>query len=323
MNKIKRIAVLTSGGDAPGMNACIYSMFQTCVLNNVALYGVRRGYSGLIEGDLYKLKYEDVRNINNIGGSFLGTSRCKEFETLEGRQKALEILQKNKIDCLIAIGGDGTFSGLIELEKIYPNVIGIPGTIDNDLGYTERTIGFDTAVNNAVNAIDIIQQTMIANRRISIIETMGRHCGLIALHSATAGNASIVVTSEKPKTEEELEELIKKQVKRGNLAPCVVVAEKLFDVNALARRLEKNLGIEARGIVLGYIQRGGSPTVSDRILAMRYAVESVTNAITKKFGFVLGLRADKIIKESLNNFKNFSPNFEEELFEQFCARKKI
>ena len=171
--------------------------------------------------------------------------------------------------------------------------------------------------------IDIIQQTMIANRRISIIETMGRHCGLIALHSATAGNASIVVTSEKPKTEEELEELIKKQVKRGNLAPCVVVAEKLFDVNALARRLEKNLGIEARGIVIGYIQRGGSPTVSDRILAMRYAVESVTNAIAKKFGFVLGLRADKIIKESLNNFKNFSPNFEEELFEQFCARKKI
>lgn len=323
MKKVKNIAILTSGGDAPGMNSCIYSVFQTCALNGINLYGVRRGYSGLIEGDIVKLKYDDVRDINNLGGSFLGTSRCKEFETPEGRQSAMQNLQKQKIDCLIAIGGDGTFTGLIEFAKIYPNVIGIPGTIDNDMGYTERTIGFDTAVNNAVDAIDIIKQTMKANRRISVIETMGRHCGMIALHSATAGNASIVVTSERNKTEQEIKELVVKQLKRGNPAPTIVIAEKLLDVKKLAENLEKELGVEARGIVLGYIQRGGSPTVSDRITAMRFAVESVHSALNQQFGFVLGIRANKIIREPLNSFKSYQPYFDAELFDEFCARNKI
>lgn len=320
---MKKIAVLTSGGDAPGMNACIYTIFQTCKLNKIKLYGINRGYAGLIENDIFEITRDNIVNINGLGGSFLGTSRSKAFETDGGKKMSAKNLEKWGIDCLIAIGGDGTFSGLHSFSKYFPNVVGIPGTIDNDLGYTERTIGFDTAVNNATNSIDIIRQTMETNRRISIIETMGRHCGMIALYSASAGNADIVITREKPKTYEEIKEMVIDQLKMGNNAPCIVVAEKLLDVHKIAERLEDELSIESRGIVLGYIQRGGAPTVADRILAMRYGVEAVNRAKQGEFGCVLGLNENSILSVSLEDFKNYKPQFDEELYNEFCARNSL
>ena len=317
---MKKIAILTSGGDAPGMNSCIYTIFQMCKLNDIELYGVRRGYAGLIEGDIFKIESDNVSNINNLGGSFLGTSRCKAFETKGGRKMAGQNLETLGIDCLIAIGGNGTFAGLDAFREVFPNVIGVPGTIDNDLGYTERTIGFDTAVNNAVDSIDIIRQTMLTNCRISIIETMGRNCGLIALYSATASNADIVITKEKPKTYEEIKHLVLQQLEMGNVAPTLVVAEKLMDVHELATNLEHELSVESRGIVLGYIQRGGSPTVADRILAMRYGVEAVKFAVEEKFGTMLGLNNNEIKGFDLKDFKKFDAKFDEQLYNEFCAR---
>lgn len=319
---MKKIAVLTSGGDAPAMNSCLYTIFQTCMVNGIELYGVRRGYAGLIEGDIFLIDKLFVSNINNIGGSVLGTSRCKAFETLGGRKMALENMKKLGIDCLIAIGGDGTYAGLRAFMANGANVIGLPGTIDNDLGYTERTIGFDTAVNNAVDAIDMISQTMLTNHRISVIETMGRNCGMIALHSAVASNADIVITRERNKKYEELRDLIEGQLKSGNVAPCVVVAEKLMNVHEVATRLETELGIESRGIVLGYVQRGGSPTVADRILAMRYGVEAIRCAMEGKYGVALGLNKNIITQTNLVDIPSFEPMFDAHLYDEFCERNK-
>ena len=320
---MKKIAVLTSGGDAPAMNACLYTIFQTCAINGIELYGVRRGYAGLIEGDIFLIDKMFVSNINNIGGSVLGTSRCKAFETIGGRKMALENLNKLGIECLIAIGGDGTYAGLRAFMLDGAKVIGLPGTIDNDLGYTERTIGFDTAVNNAVDAIDIIRQTMLTNHRISVIETMGRHCGMIALHSAVASNADVVITRERNKTYEQLRDLVEGQLKLGNVAPCVVVAEKLMNVHEVATRLENELSIESRGIVLGYVQRGGSPTVADRILAMRYGVEGVRCAMNGKFGIALGLNKNIITQTNLEDISSFAPIFDAHLYDEFCERNKF
>ena len=319
---MKKIAVLTSGGDAPAMNACLYTIFQTCAINGIDLYGVRRGYAGLIEGDIFLIDKMFVSNINNLGGSVLGTSRCKAFETVGGRKMALENLNKLGIECLIAIGGDGTYAGLRSFLADGAKVIGLPGTIDNDLGYTERTIGFDTAVNNAVDAIDIIRQTMLTNHRISLIETMGRHCGMIALHSAVASNADVVITRERNKSYEQLRNLVEGQLKLGNVAPCVVVAEKLMNVHEVATRLENELSIESRGIVLGYVQRGGSPTVADRILAMRYGVEAVRCAMAEKFGVALGLNKNVITQTNLADIPSFEPIFDAHLYDEFCERNK-
>jgi len=271
----KRIGVLTSGGDAPGMNACIKAIVETGRQLGISVYGFFRGYQGVIENDYKLLKEEDVKYMLNFGGSFLQSARSEEFLKLEARQKAVDNIKALKLSGLICIGGNGTYRGANELKDLGITIIAIPATVDNDVYSTERSIGFDTAVNNAVSMIDNIKQTMSSNNRVAVIEAMGRHGGDIALHAALASNSDIVVVPEEPAPREEIIRRVKLLIKSGKESPTVIVAEKQHDINVLARDIEAATGKESRAIVLGYMQRGGSPTSNDRILSIRYGVEAV------------------------------------------------
>ena len=272
---VKRIGVLTSGGDSPGMNACVKAVVETGLQLGIEVYGIYRGYQGLIENDIKRLTEQDVKYVLNFGGSFLQSARSAEFTTPAGRKKAIANINKNKLSGVICIGGNGTFRGANELMQMGATVIAIPATVDNDVYSSERSIGFDTAVNNAVNMIDNIKQTMSSNGRIAVIEVMGRHGGDIALHSALASDADMVVIPEEPIKREEIIKRVKLLIKQGVNAPSIIVAEKQHDLDALVKELEKATGKTARGIVLGYMQRGGSPTSSDRMLSIRYGVQAV------------------------------------------------
>ncbi|MBQ0017290.1 MAG: ATP-dependent 6-phosphofructokinase [Clostridiales bacterium] len=270
---MKRIAVLTSGGDASGMNSCIEILFQLCKKNDFQLIGFMYGYKGLIENKFKILTKYDVQNIFNKGGSILKTSRCDEFLKVEGKIKASENLKKDNIDCLIVIGGNGSIKGAFELSEFFNNIICIPATIDNDLGYTNQTLGFDTAVNNAVDAIVKEKQTMETNDRGLIVETMGRHCSDIATYSAVASQADLLIT-EKLEFDGILSKVIKIANEKTN-CPLIVIKENLIDIEELSKYLQEKTNITFKTDVLGYVQRGGEPTVCDKILATELAYLAV------------------------------------------------
>ncbi len=271
-----RIGVLTSGGDSPGMNAAIRAVVRAALVKGYTVYGIYDGYKGLVEGNLKKFTRIDVSETLNRGGTILGTARLPEFTELEIRNLAIKQLKWHDIDCLITIGGDGTYRGAQALTEMGINCIGLPGTIDNDIASTEYTIGFSTALNTAVDAIDKLRDTSSSHQRCSVIEIMGRNCGDLSIYAGICCGAEYVITQETGFDKKNLLESLKANRLEGRKHAIVVVAENITDVHKLAKEVESHSGYECRATVLGYIQRGGIPTPEDRLLASRmgsYAVD--------------------------------------------------
>ena len=299
------IAVLTSGGDAPGMNSSIRAVVRSCAHYNKKCIGIIRGYSGLIENDTKVLNTRSVRGIINRGGTFLYSARCEEFKSIEGRKKAYENLKAMGADGLIIIGGDGSFTGALKLkdEFNFP-VIGIPGTIDNDLYGTSHTLGYDTALNTVMDAIDKIRDTAISHHRLFLVEVMGADAGYIALNSGLAIGAQEILIPEVNMVFDNLINSLKKSKKSGKTSSIIVVAEgdkTGKNVFELASKIEENLPkYETRVSVLGHIQRGGSPTCFDRVLGTQLGVKAVEALIEGKNGLMVGIDNGKIIYTPLN-----------------------
>lgn len=302
-NKISKIGVFTSGGDAPGMNAAIRAVVRACTYYKKECYGIMRGYEGMIEGDIVKLGARSVGNILQRGGTVLKSARSAEFRTPEGRKKAFDNLTKLGIEALVAIGGDGTFTGLHKFYQEYqiPSIC-IPGTIDNDLSGTDYTIGYDTATNTAVEAIDKIRDTALSHNRLFFVEVMGRNSGYIAINSGIAGGAAAIIIPEESMSFDELYKLLgadKDTSKKSNL---VVVAEgsKIGDAHSLAKQVaERSSYFDIKVTVLGHLQRGGSPTYFDRVLASRMGVAAVEGLLEGKNDVMVGIKDNKIV---YNNF---------------------
>jgi len=291
----RKIAVLTSGGDAPGMNACIRAVVRTGIFNGFSVLGIERGYNGLISNNIYEMDLRSVGDIIGRGGTILHTARCMEFKTQEGIQKAMANIEKNQIDGIVVIGGDGSFRGAKELTDLGVPAIGIPGTIDNDLAYTDYSIGFDTAVNTALEAIRKIRDTMTSHDRVSVIEVMGNKCGDIALYAGLCGGAECIIVPEKDWSYEELCSSLMRSRSRGKLASIVVVAEGAGKGSEISTEIEKRTGMETRATVLGYIQRGGAPSARDAELASRFGFHAVGLLIKGIGGRVVGIHNEQIM----------------------------
>ena len=300
---MKKIGVLTSGGDAPGMNACIRAIVRCGVRQRLEVIGIRRGYAGLLEGEFVKLGPRSVANIIHRGGTFLETARCNEMKTAEGMKKAVQALHQEGIDGLITIGGDGTFRGATALaEAGQIKVIGIPGTIDNDVYGTDYAIGFDTAINTALDAIDKIRDTAGSLQRPFFIEVMGKDRGFIALDVGIAGGAEDILI---PEIETKIEELcldISRNFKRGKKSSIVIVAEgdDAGGVFRVAQQVWERLRLDYRICVLGHIQRGGSPTARDRILASKLGAAAVDALVNGKSGYMVGELKGEIVLTPLS-----------------------
>ena len=275
MSEIHKIAVLTSGGDAPGMNAAIRAVVRAGINNGFEVFGVYNGYLGLVEGDIRPLNRGSVTNIINRGGTILGTARLPEFQDMEVTKKGADNLKALGIDALVVIGGDGTYHGALRLTKCGIRCVGLPGTIDNDIACTEITIGFDTAVNTAVECIDKLRDTSNSHQRCSIIEVMGRNCGDIAYAAGIAGGCDLIITSETGYDEKVVMDLVSKAKRQKRRHILIVFTEHITDVSALAQKIKEQTGFDSRATVLGHIQRGGIPTPFDRILATRLGVKAV------------------------------------------------
>ncbi|MCU6754255.1 6-phosphofructokinase [Bovifimicola ammoniilytica] len=276
-NQVKTIGVLTSGGDAPGMNAAIRAVVRTAISKGLKVKGIMRGYAGLLNEEIVDMDTKSVADIIQRGGTILYTARCEEFRTAEGQKKGAEICKKHGIDGLVVIGGDGSFQGAQKLSHLGINTIGVPGTIDLDIACTDYTIGFDTAVNTAMEAIDKIRDTSTSHERCSVIEVMGRHAGYIALWCGIANGAEDILLPERyDGNEAKLIEHIKDTKKKGKKHHIVINAEGIGDSQAMAKRIEAETGMETRATILGHMQRGGSPTCKDRVYASimgAYAVD--------------------------------------------------
>jgi 6-phosphofructokinase 1 len=298
-NKIKKIGVFTSGGDSPGMNAAIRAVVRTGIYHQLEVVGIREGYNGLIEGNITKMGARSVSNIINLGGTILKSARSEEFRTYEGRKKAYETCVKNGIDALVCIGGDGTFTGAkIFNEEFGIQVIGVPGTIDNDIFGTDNTIGYDTALNTAMEAIDKIRDTATSHNRVFFIEVMGRDAGFIALNSGIATGAIDILIPEQKDSIEDLFQNFERAKKRGKNSNIVVVAEgeKLASVYDLAEKTkEKFPDYDIRVTILGHIQRGGSPSCADRVIASRLGYGAVIGLMDGISNQMVGIRSNEMV----------------------------
>lgn len=302
---MRTIGVLTSGGDAPGMNAAIRAVVRMGIANGLRVMGIQRGYNGLINGEIYEMNRSSVSDIIQRGGTILKTARSEEFRTPEGRKKAYNVLRAFGIEGLVVIGGDGSFRGAQLLSKEF-NIrsIGIPGTIDNDLAYTDYTIGFDTALNTVLDAINKLRDTSTSHERVSIIEVMGRRCGDIALLSGLAGGAESIIIPEKEFNFDGLCETIIEGKVRGKVHNLILLAEGVGGAEDMAKHIQQVTGIETRATILGHIQRGGSPSAFDRVLASRMGGRAVQALLEGRSQRVVGIRNNIIedfdIDEALN-----------------------
>ncbi|QJC51582.1 6-phosphofructokinase [Paenibacillus albicereus] len=267
MSAVKSIAVLTSGGDSQGMNAAVRAVVRSALYHGLDVYGVQRGYQGLINDDLRPMDLRSVGDIIQRGGTILQTARCKEFMTPEGQQKGAEVLRERGIDGLVVIGGDGSYQGANKLSKLGIKTMGLPGTIDNDIPFTDFTIGFDTAVSIVVDAINKLRDTMTSHERSSIVEVMGRHCGDIALYAGLASGAETILVPEVPYDLDEVSRRMQDNFRLGKRHSIIVVAEGAGKGQDVADHITGCCGIDPRVTVLGHIQRGGAPTHNDRVLA--------------------------------------------------------
>ena len=302
--KVTKIGLLTSGGDSPGMNAAIRAVARTALYHELEVYGIMRGYSGMVEDDMFKMESKSVANIIQRGGTILKTARCMEFMEAEGRKKAFENLQKRGIDGLVIIGGDGSFRG----AQIFSNefdipCIGLPGTIDKDIAGTDFTIGFDTAVNTAVEAIDKVRDTAEAHDRLFIIEVMGRDAGYIALHSGIATGAENILIPERKTDMNEIIKSLAEKEKRKKLVNLIIVAEgdDFGGANEISNYIKEKLPkMETRVCILGHIQRGGSPSCMDRVLASRMGYHAVESLLEGRHNVFVGILNNKINYIPLN-----------------------
>ena len=299
LKKVKKIAVLTSGGDAPGMNAAIRAVVRTCSYHDVEVLGIYRGFQGMIEDDFVELNARSVRNIINKGGTFLKSARSEGFRTKEGRENAYNNLTKNEVEALVVIGGDGTFTGALSFSQEFGfPVMGIPGTIDNDIYGTTHTIGYDTALNTVVDAIDKIRDTASSHNRMFFVEVMGRDSGFIALNSGIGGGAERIIIPEKNIPAEVLLEDIDRGKRRGKTSNIIVVAEgntagkAVFELKEYVE--QKRPEYDIRVSVLGHMQRGGTPTCYDRVLATRMGVKAVESLLEGKSQYMVGINNDRM-----------------------------
>ena len=296
--KITKIGVMTSGGDAPGMNAAIRAVVRTALHHGLEAYGIMRGYQGLIEDDIFKMNSRSVANIIQRGGTILKTARCMEFMEKEGRQKAYDNLKKRGIDGLVVIGGDGSFRGAVKFSQEFDiPCIGLAGTIDKDISGTDFTIGFDTAVNTAVEAIDKVRDTMDAHDRVFVIEVMGRDAGYIALHSGIATGAENILIPERKTDMNAIIKSMKEKERRKKMVNLIVVAEgdDFGGANEVSRVLQENLSkADIRVCILGHIQRGGSPSCIDRIIASRMGFHAVECLLEGRHNVFVGIQNNKM-----------------------------
>lgn len=312
---MRTIAVLTSGGDAPGMNAAIRAVVRAGLEKGLNVMGVRRGYSGLVNGEIIPMDRHSVADIIQRGGTILRTARCEEFRTEEGRRRGANILRTFGIDGLVVIGGDGSFKGAQLLSKLGIATVGIPGTIDNDLPYSEYTIGFDTATNTVLDAINKIRDTSTSHERVSIIEVMGRNCGDIALYAGLAGGAESIIVPEKGYDQDKLCRTILEGKLRGKVHNLIILAEGIGGAEELAKNVQEITGIETRATKLGHIQRGGSPTCMDRVWASRMGYRAVELLEEGKSSRVIGVKDGKIFDEDIDDALAVPRQFDEKLYE--------
>ena len=296
-NKIKRIGVLTSGGDSPGMNAAVRAVVRTAVANGLQCIGIRRGWQGLINSDFVQLDSASVGHIISRGGTMLYTARSKEFMTEEGRQKAVSTCKMLGLDGIVAIGGDGTFRGALQLSRLGIPVVGIPATIDNDIGCTNYTIGFDTACNTAIDCIDKLRDTMQSHERCSVVEVMGRNAGFLALYVGIAVGATAVLV---PERELDFQKDVVERIRNARLAGSthfmIVVAEGAGSAVEIGKRIHEAIGIEPRVTVLGHIQRGGAPNARDRETATRMGYFAVKSLIEGRGNCVIGTHEGEMVE---------------------------
>lgn len=313
---IKKIGVLTSGGDAPGMNCAIRAVVRTCLSHNVEVFGIYDGFAGLHAGNMKQLDRHSVSDVINRGGTFLGSARFPEFKEESVRKEAIEQLKKHDIDALIVIGGDGSYMGALKLSEMGYPCVGLPGTIDNDIAGTDFTIGFMSCLNTIVDAVDRLRDTSSSHNRISIIEMMGRYCGDLTLWAAIAGGSEYAIIPEKEFDEEKLIKQIQLGEEKGKKHAIVAITEHITDVNALAKRIEAKTKRETRATILGHIQRGGSPSAFDRILASRMGSYAVDVLLAGKSARCVGIKngemVDHDIVECLTEMKR---PFRQDLFD--------
>ena len=313
--KVKTIGVLTSGGDAPGMNACIRAVVRTAINSGLKVKGIMRGYAGLLQEEIVDMNGLSVADIIARGGTILYTARCPEFVTPEGQQRGAEICRKHGIDGIVVIGGDGSYRGAGKLAALGVNTIGVPGTIDLDIACTDYTIGFDTAINTAMEAIDKVRDTSTSHERCSIIEVMGRHAGYIALWCGIANGAEEILLPEKYDGDEQvlINNIIESR-KRGKKHHIIINAEGVGHSASMARRIEAATGITTRATILGYMQRGGSPTCTDRVYASIMGAKAVQLLMEGKSNRVVAFKDGKYVDYDIQEALAMKKDLPEEYY---------
>ncbi len=312
---MKKIGIITSGGDAPGMNAAIRAIVRTCVYNDIEVYGIKQGYFGLLKGEIEQMDIASVADIIQKGGTMLRSARCEEFTTEEGFKKGINVLEMFDLDGLVVLGGDGTFKGAEKISKAGIPVIGIPCTIDNDMGYTDYTVGFYTAIGTVIDAIGKIRDTSTSHGRANVVEVMGRNCGDIALYSGVAGGAESIIV---PEVEYNISEVCKRVIQgrnRGKLHHIIVLAEGVGNAYEVAEEIESKTDTETRVTVLGHIQRGGSPVAFDRIMASEMGHKAVNLLMEGKSGRALGIKCDQIFDMDITEAVETKRVFNKDMYE--------
>ena len=312
---MKAIGVLTSGGDAPGMNAAVRAVVRTAIYYGMKVYGIDRGYNGLIDGVMWEMDMSSVGDIIQRGGTILHTARCLEFKSKAGQDKAIDFIKRNGLEGMIVIGGDGSFMGAKVLTERGIPTIGIPGTIDNDLAYTDYTLGFDTAVNTVMEAVNKLRDTMTSHDRISVVEVMGRKCGDIALHSGISGGAECIIVPEVPFDLDEICDKLRKGKARGKVSSIIMLAEGSGDAFSLCDAIAEKTGYDCRATVLGHIQRGGSPTARDRMLGSLFGNRATKLLSEGKGGRVVGIVDNKIVDFDIMEALSVEPRFDYNMYE--------
>ncbi|WP_342252620.1 6-phosphofructokinase [Spiroplasma endosymbiont of Amphibalanus improvisus] len=296
---IKKIGVLTSGGDSQGMNAAVAGVIKAAFKENIQPYIVKDGYFGLVNNLIEPATYDFAESIMKWGGTVIGSARLPEFKDLEVRKKAVDNLKKHNIEALVVIGGDGSYMGALKLTEMGINCIGIPGTIDNDIASSDFTIGFDTAINIVVDSLDKIRDTIQSHNRCAVVEVMGRYCGDIAYYAGIASGADVISISENKISEADIIDKVKKLKQSNKRSVLVLVSEHLYDVDQLAKDIEKTSGYVSRASVLGHIQRGGIPTALDRFNAFMMGVEAIEQLKQGKGGLCIGIVNNKFIANDI------------------------
>ncbi len=322
-NEINTIGVLTSGGDAPGMNAAIRAVVREAIANGKRVMGIKRGYAGLLQEEIYEMHTTDVSDIIQRGGTILQTARCKEFTTAEGQKKGAELCRQHGIDGMIVIGGDGSFRGAQKLAAYGINTVGVPGTIDLDIACTDYTIGFDTAVNTAMDAIDKVRDTSTSHERCSIIEVMGRGAGFIALWCGIANGAENVLLPEKyDYNEQALVNNIIDNRKKGKKHHIIINAEGIGHSASMAKRIEAATGVETRATILGYMQRGGRPTARDRMMASMMGSYAVDLLCEGKSNRVVGTKDGKLMDMDIDEALQMGKSIDDYEYQISCNLSK-